>query len=72
MKMTTIQTNSILNSSILAALQIFILWVVNGDLLQILLSKDPVIVGTVFAPTIALVYVSRRYSNAKEEVNNDA
>ena len=61
---TGVQTNAFLVSMMLMALQIYILWELNGHLVSILTTGclNPLIVATIFAPTMALVYTLKTFA----------
>ena len=63
---TKIETNAIIVSLVLVGLQVFILWELNGKLAAILTSAcpNPLVIGTVFAPTIALVVTLKSFASA--------
>lgn len=54
---TRIQTNTALASAALVAVQWYILAELNGRLFDLLTTADPCTVATVFAPTIAHVWL---------------
>ena len=62
---TGIQTNAILISFTLVSIQFYILAELNGHLYDILLKGclDPMVIGTIFAPTLALVFMGKAFSS---------
>ena len=62
---TKVQTNSIILVSVLVPLQVFILYKLNGVLTALLTAScvDPVIMGVIFGPTIALVFTLRSFAS---------
>ena len=69
---TKIETNAIIISGVLVPLQVFILWKINGQLSTILTGTctDPLVIGTVFGPTIALVFTLRSFASKVEDHKN--
>lgn len=62
---TKIQTNAIILVSVLVPLQVFILYKLNGVLASLLTAScvDPVVMGAIFGPTIALVFTLRSFAS---------
>ena len=60
---TKVQTNSLIVNLTLVGIQAYILYELNGKLYDVLVTAEPITLGTIFAPTIALVWVSKRYAN---------
>ena len=59
---TKVQTNAIIISLTLVAIQGYILAELNGHLYDLLTGSDPTTVGLVFAPTVALVWIGRTFA----------
>lgn len=59
-KFTRIRSNTAISYIALITLQVFILWEINGELSALFRAKDLDILGMVFGPTIALVWVARK------------
>ena len=62
---TRVQTNVFLGSLTLTGIQAYILYELNGKLYDLLTSADPCTVATVFAPTIAQVWVLKHFASRK-------
>lgn len=62
---TRIQTNAMGVGMFLAGLQVYILYELNGKLYSLLTTADATTIATVFAPTIALVWMSRSFTQSK-------
>ncbi len=69
---TKIETNAIIVTLVLVGLQVFILWQLNGKLSTILTAScpNPLIIGTVFAPTIGLVVTLKAFANVTKAHHN--
>jgi len=61
---TKIETNAIIVTLVLVGLQVFILWQLNGQLANILTNgcPNPLVIGTVFGPTIALIVTLKAFA----------
>ena len=66
MKWTTIQTNVLIIASLLVVMQVYILYVVNGDLNALLAGEKLTTLGLIFAPTIGIIHTLKQFSNTKE------
>ena len=62
---TRIQTNTAMASLALVAVQWYILYELNGRLFELLTTADPCTVATVFAPTIAHVWLIKNLANRR-------
>ena len=59
MRFTTVQINALIMSVVMLALQIAILWFLNGELKTVILDKDLGVLALIFAPTAALAFTLR-------------
>ena len=57
----------IILSVILATLQIFILWIMNGELSEILQAKDIAVLGLIFSPTAGIIWALKAGSGVKKD-----
>lgn len=65
MKFTTLQTNMVILAIVLAILQGFILWLMNGDLPEIIRDKDLAVLATIFSPTAGIVWCLKQTASYK-------
>ena len=68
---TRVQTNTMLVSLALVGIQAYILWELNGKLYELLTTADPCTVATVFAPTIAQVWLVKTLANRAGNYRED-
>ena len=62
---TQIQTNSLIVNLFLVGVQVYILWELNGHLYDLVKQADVTVMGVIFGPTIALVWIGREYAARK-------
>ena len=60
-----IETNAIIVSLTLVGIQSYVLYELNGHLYDLLTKADPCTVATVFAPTIALVWIAKTFASVR-------
>ena len=63
MKFTRIHVNSLILAVILAILQGAILWIVNGDIGEMIGAKDLGALAIVFSPTAGIVWALKSFSS---------
>ena len=71
MKITTLQINLLLLSLMLLAMQAIILWLLNGELRQLILGKELDVLAIIFAPSGGLVWAARRLAYYQPDGNAD-
>lgn len=68
---TRLQINTILISIFLVGVQIWIFIELNGNLYKVLAPEDsrpdPVVIATIFAPTIALAWIGRHFASLPDD-----
>ena len=66
MKFTTFQTNMMILALLLAIIQVFILYMVNGVLTDLFHSKDLGALALIFGPTGGIIWCMKRMADYKE------